>query len=198
MSAKRIKKHPEKTCKICGKRSDLIVFVSMTDQEQQPRIAVRLCEDCAGTPGVTDRIRQVLSRVLFDGGSSSQSTSTGTSVPNGSNLGPEAEKRKVSAEHNHPRNQKRNDAEGNGLSQRVLPGVPLTQADLDEIHLDRAMVEASGLRRLSSAESAQLLQRKDNGRLSGIFIPYFWPGNNQFHHFRIRLDDASGDEEVGS
>lgn len=69
MNAERITQIPHsRSFILCGARSGLIVSVSTTAEERQrlsaTHIALRFCSNCAGTPDVSDRIEDVVTRFL--------------------------------------------------------------------------------------------------------------------------------------
>lgn len=80
-------------------------------------------------------------------------------------------------------------------------GVPLTEKDFrkleDESWIDRETALAAGLRRFDRFSGAEIVGRKDAGKVdySGIGFPYFLPGQRGPHTIRLRRDHP--EYEVG-
>jgi hypothetical protein len=74
-----------------------------------------------------------------------------------------------------------------------LPGTPINEADyqclshswIDREHADRAL-----LRRVMSAEGAEIAGQKQGGAdYNGILFPYVWPGELHVREYRLRRDN---------
>lgn len=72
---------------------------------------------------------------------------------------------------------------------------PLTSADLKRLEteswIDRDTAEAFQLRRVNSAEGAQLVGATDHEDYSGLVFPNFWPGNPDLRESYLRRDRPS-------
>src|SRR3984957_630665 len=90
-----------------------------------------------------------------------------------------------------------------GQSGMALPrrGEPLTDADYDSLEsswITRELADQALLRRVSSAEGAEILGRRDNGSYSGIAFVYVFPGEGHIREYWLRRDrpeiryDAAG------
>jgi hypothetical protein len=70
-------------------------------------------------------------------------------------------------------------------------GGPLTDSDYERLQaswITREFANQALLRRVSSAEGAQITGRKDNGSYEGILFPYVWPGEDRVREYRLRRD----------
>ena len=70
-------------------------------------------------------------------------------------------------------------------------GGPLISADyakLEQSWIPRELADQALLRRVTSAEGAQLIGRNDNGSFAGMIFPYVWPGQDYAREYRLRRD----------
>ena len=70
-------------------------------------------------------------------------------------------------------------------------GGPLVPSDFDLLlrsWITPEFADQALLRRVSTAEGAQLIGRKDNGSYAGIIFPYVWPGENHCREYWLRRD----------
>ena len=70
-------------------------------------------------------------------------------------------------------------------------GAPIAPADYDLLlrsWITPELADQALLRRVTSAEGAQVIGRKDNGSYAGIIFPYVWPGENHCREYRLRRD----------
>ena len=72
---------------------------------------------------------------------------------------------------------------------------PQDHRKLEARWIDRRLAIAAQIRRVSSQEGREIVGRK-HGDMSGIIIPYFWPGDSGAREYRLRRDNP--DMEVGS
>lgn len=66
--------------------------------------------------------------------------------------------------------------------------LPQDLALLARCGISQETAESAGLRRVSSAEGAELVGPHGSSDLSGIAFPYFWPGQGQPREYRLRRD----------
>jgi hypothetical protein len=80
-------------------------------------------------------------------------------------------------------------------------GEPLSEADyvaLESSWITRDLADQAMLRRVSSAEGAEIVGRRDNDSYSGIVFVYVWPGEDGIREYWLRRDrpeiryDAAG------
>src|ERR1700691_477430 len=80
-------------------------------------------------------------------------------------------------------------------------GEPLTDADyasLERCWITRDLADQALLRHLSSAEGAEIVERRDDGSYAGIVFVYRWPGEDHNREYWLRRDrpeirhDAAG------
>jgi hypothetical protein len=80
-------------------------------------------------------------------------------------------------------------------------GESLSDADyiaLDSSWITRDLADQAMLRRVSSAEGAEIVGRRDNGSYCGIVFVYVWPGEDRIREYWLRRDrpevryDAAG------
>jgi hypothetical protein len=80
-------------------------------------------------------------------------------------------------------------------------GEPLREADyvaLESSWINRELAEQAMLRRVTSAEGAEIVGRRDNSSHAGIGFPYIWPGESHAREYYVRRDrpeiryDAAG------
>lgn len=83
----------------------------------------------------------------------------------------------------------------------AMRGEPLRDTDytaLESSWITREVADQARLRRVSSAEGAEIVGRRDNGSYSGIVFPFEWPGEDHTREYYLRRDrpeiryDASG------
>ena len=70
-------------------------------------------------------------------------------------------------------------------------GGPLSEADyakLERSWIPRELANQAVLRRVTSAEGASIIGRRDNGCYSGIIFPYVWPGEDYIREYWLRRD----------
>ena len=70
-------------------------------------------------------------------------------------------------------------------------GGPLSEADYSHLldsWIPRGLADQALLRRVTSAEGAQVVGRKDNGSYAGIVFPYVWPGEDRCREYWLRRD----------
>src|SRR5215510_11421968 len=73
----------------------------------------------------------------------------------------------------------------------TLPGRELEPRDLDKLALSGISPELAAramLRRVTSAEGADIVGRNGSGNYAGIAFPYFWPDDIHVREYRLRRD----------
>jgi len=79
-----------------------------------------------------------------------------------------------------------------------LPGEALAEADFASLRscgIPRKLAERAMLRRVDSAEGAELVGRNGAGDYSGIVFPYVWPGQDSVREYRLRRDHPEMEQQ---